>query len=168
MLMTNGEITDDLNAHLEAYGRMFMVTRRKDGSPTCHPMARFYADREVYMNMYAASAKHRNLTRDDRITCLITTNSDDAEFRAVVLQGAARHMTPEETLASDRPGARLARTIGMEGVKEVKDAPEKFVTEEPTDWLKRAAVMLERIRDGVRVLWHVEPKQAGFLDQVRR
>ena len=168
MLMANGEITDDLDEHLEAYGRMFMVTRRKDGSPTCHPMARFYADREMYINMYAASAKHRNLTRDHRITCLITTNSDDAEFRAVVLQGTARHMTPEETLASERAGARLARTIGMEGVKKVEDAPEKFQTEEPTDWLKRAAVMLERIRDGVRVLGHVEPQQAGFLDQVRR
>jgi hypothetical protein len=55
----------------------------------------------------------------------------------------------------------------MEGVKAVEDAPEKFVTEEPTDWLKRAAIMLERIRDGVRVLWRVEPEQAGFLDQVR-
>ena len=130
-------------------------------------MARFYADREVYINMYASSAKHRNLTRDDRITCLFTTNSDDADFRGVVLQGTARHLTPEETLASDRPGARLARTIGMEGVKAVEDAPEKFATEEPTDWLKRAAIMLERIRDGVRVLWRVEPEQAGFLDQVR-
>jgi hypothetical protein len=29
-------------------------------------------------------------------------------------------------------------------------------------------VMLERIRDGVRVLWHVEPDEVGFLDEVRR
>jgi hypothetical protein len=118
--------------------------------------------------MYASSAKHRNLSRDNRITCLFTTNSDDADFRAVVLQGTARDLTAEETLASERPGARLARTIGMEGVKSVADAPEKFATEEPTDWLKRAAIMLERIRDGVRVLWTLEPEHAGFLDQVRR
>jgi hypothetical protein len=123
----------------------------------------------MFMNMYAASVKHRNLSRDGRICCLVTTASDEEDFRAIVLNGEARYLSPEETLRDDAPaGARLARTIGMEGVTKVADAPEKFRTEEPEDWLKRAAVMLERIRDGVRVLWHVEPEQVGFLDEVRR
>jgi hypothetical protein len=50
----------------------------------------------------------------------------------------------------------------------VEDAPEKFTTEEPEDWLKRAAIMVERIRDGVRVLWEVVPQEVAWLDDVRR
>jgi hypothetical protein len=56
----------------------------------------------------------------------------------------------------------------MEGVTKVEDAPEKFTTEEPDDWLKRAAIMVERIRDGVRVLWEVVPHEVAWLDDVRR
>jgi Pyridoxamine 5'-phosphate oxidase len=162
-------ITDDIDRHLEGCGRTFIVTRRKDGSPTCHPMARFYADGELYLNMYAASAKHRNLSRDPRIACLVTTDSDDPNFRAVILRGTARYLSPERTLAPDASAAvRLARGIGMEGVTKVEDAPEKFTTEEPEDWLKRAAIMVERIRDGVRVLWEVLPHEVAWLENVRR
>jgi nitroimidazol reductase NimA-like FMN-containing flavoprotein (pyridoxamine 5'-phosphate oxidase superfamily) len=162
-------IPDDIDAHLERHGRTFIVTRRKDGSPTCHPMARFYADREMYLNMYATSVKHKNLSRDPRICCLITTESDDPDFRAVVVRGTARYLSPEETLADDASTAvRLARGIGMEGVKAVEDAPEKFTVEEPEDWLKRAAVMVERIRDGVRVLWEIVPDDVAWLDHARK
>ena len=56
-------IPDDIDAHIDSTVRTFIVSHRKDGSPTCHPMARFYVDRGYYMNMYAASVKHRNLER---------------------------------------------------------------------------------------------------------
>jgi hypothetical protein len=162
-------IPDDIDGHIERCGRTFIVTRRKDGSPTCHPMARFYADGEMYLNMYAASVKHKNLSRDPRITCLVTTDSDDPNFRAVILRGTARYLSPDETLAPDASAAtRLARGIGMEGVTKVQDAPEKFATEEPEDWLKRAAIMVERIRDGVRVLWEIVPDEVAWLDDVRQ
>ena len=56
----------------------------------------------------------------------------------------------------------------MEGVKSVEDAPEKFVGEDPEDWLKkRAAIMVERIRDRVRVIWEVVPEQVAWLEDVR-
>ena len=162
-------IPEDIDDHLRRCGRTFMVTRRKDGSPTCHPMARFYADGEMYLNMYVTSVKHRNLSRDPRIACLVTTESDDPDFRAVIIRGTARYLSPEQTLAPDASAAvRLARGIGMEGVTKVEDAPEKFATEEPEDWLKRAAIMVERIRDGVRVLWEVVPQEVAWLDDVRR
>ncbi|HKA05209.1 MAG TPA: pyridoxamine 5'-phosphate oxidase family protein [Acidimicrobiales bacterium] len=162
-------IPDDIDGHLEDHGRTLMVTRRKDGSPTCHPMARFYADGEMYFNMYASSVKHRNLSRDPRVTCLVTTDSDDPDFRAVIVRGRARYLSPDETLAADASTAvRLARGIGMEGVTKVDDAPEKFAIEEPEDWLKRAAIMVERIRDGVRVLWEVVPAEVAWLEDVRR
>jgi Pyridoxamine 5'-phosphate oxidase len=162
-------IPDDIDDHLARGVRTFMVTRRRDGSPTCHPMARFYADGEMYLNTYATSAKHRNLSRDPTIACLMTTESDDPNFRAVLIRGTARCLSPKQTLAPDASAAvRLARGIGMEGVTKVEDAPEKFTTEEPDDWLKRAAIMVERIRDGVRVLWEVVPHEVAWLDDVRR
>jgi hypothetical protein len=148
--------------------RTFMVTRRKDGSPTCHPMARFYADRGYYLNMYAASVKHKNLARDPRIAVLVTTNSDTPDFKAVLVRGRARLLPVDETLSPDAPsGVVAARGIGMEGVKSVEDAPEKFVHEDPDDWLKRAAIMVQRIRDQVRVIWQVEPDHAQWLTDVR-
>jgi hypothetical protein len=165
---TRAPIPEDIDEYLEQHGRTFIVTRRKDGSPTCHAMARFYADGELYLNMYATSIKHKNLTRDPHITCLVTTDSDDPDFRAVVLRGTARYLSPDQTLSPDASaGVRLARGIGMEGVTKVEDAPEKFAVEEPEDWLKRAAIMVERIRDGVRVLWEVVPDQVAWLDDVR-
>jgi hypothetical protein len=161
-------IPDDIDAHIDRSGRTFMITRRKDGSPTCHPMARFYADRGYYLNMYAASVKHKNLDRDPRIAVLVTTNSDDPDFEAVLVRGRARLLPAEETLSGDAPpGVVAARGIGMEGVKSVKDAPEKFVNEDPEDWLKRAAVMVQRIRDRVRVIWQVEPERTDWLSDVR-
>ena len=49
----------------------------------------------------------------------------------------------------------------------VREIPEKFVTEEPEDWLKRAAIMVQRIRDRVRVIWQVVPTEAAWLQDVR-
>ena len=43
--------------------RAFMITLRQDGSPTCHPMAGFYGGGALYLNMYRASAKAKNLAR---------------------------------------------------------------------------------------------------------
>jgi hypothetical protein len=161
-------IPDDIDAFIDRSMRTFMVTRRKDGSPTCHPMARFYADRGYYLNMYAASIKHKNLERDPRIAVLVTTNSDNPDFQAVLLRGRARLLSGDETLSQDAPpGVVAARGIGMEGVKSVEDAPEKFTHEDPDDWLKRAAVMVQRIRDRVRVIWQVQPERAEWLADVR-
>lgn len=161
-------IPDDVETFLSSGFRTFIATHRKDGSITCHPMARFHADRRCFFNMYASSVKHKNLERDARIACLMATMSDVEAFEAVVFNGRARALDVDETLASEAPpGVILARGIGMEGVKKVDDAPEKFVGEDPADWLKRAAVMEERIRDRVRVLWEVVPTEVGWLDESR-
>ena len=162
-------ISDAVDRLIEDNVRTFMVTHRKDGSPTCHPMARFYAERGFYYNMYSTSVKHKNLTRDPSICVLITTPSDEPEFHASILRGTAHNLTIDETLGADvPPGVVLARGIGMEGVKKVEDAPEKFAHEEPEDWLKRAAIMVERIRDRVRVLWRVDPDSASMLADTRK
>ena len=85
------QIDADVDAFMEENGRTFMITERADGSPTAHPMAGFYGEGRLYLNMYFKSLKHRNLQRDPRITCLVTTPSDDDPFRAVVYRGRARN-----------------------------------------------------------------------------
>jgi hypothetical protein len=51
-----GEVhmSDEIDTHIGSSHRTFMVTRRKNGSVTCHPMAKFYADQTPYLNMYAS------------------------------------------------------------------------------------------------------------------
>lgn len=165
---TSAEIPEDLHQHLNTFNRAFFVSHRADGSPTCHPMGSFYADRELYFNMYASSAKHRNLLRDPRTTVLVTNPSDSHNLEVAVLRGSARLLPGDEILALDAPaGVVKARGIGMEGVKSIQDAPEKFAREDPEDLMKRAAVMVERIRDGIRVLWQIVPDSVAWLRDVR-
>jgi hypothetical protein len=160
--------SDELDRQLAATYRTFMVTRRRDGSVTCHPMAKFYAERGLYLNMYASSAKYKNLVRDPRTFLLCTSWSYDPVFAAVAIEGSARVLSAEETLADDAPaGVVEARGIGMEGVKKVEDKPEKFIGEDPEDWLKRAAVMVERIRDRVRLVIAIDADSVRWLRDVR-
>jgi hypothetical protein len=160
------EETDDI---LQSSHRTFLVTRRNDGSVTCHPMSRFYADRRLYMNMYAKSSKFKNLQRDPQVCCLATRNSDDPSFDAVVLRGRARVLPASETLASDAPRAVVAaRGMKMEGVSRVADAHQAFAGEDEEDLLKRAAVMAQRIRDRTRIVVEIVPEQVDQLKNVRR
>ena len=86
----------------------------------------------------------------------------------MLLRGRARLLSIDETLdAAAPPGVVAAQGINMEGIKSVDDAPEKFVGEDREDWLKRAAIMVQRIRDRVRVIWQVEPERVDWLQGVR-
>jgi Pyridoxamine 5'-phosphate oxidase len=162
------ELDADVDAFMADNGRTFMITKRKDGSPTAHPMAGFYAEGRLYLNMYFKSLKHKNLQRDPRITCLVATPSDDEGFRAVVYRGRARNLSLEETLAEDAPlGVRIARVGSMEGALEAGGDTTRFTNEDPDDLRKRAKIMVQRIAKQTRVLWEVVPEQAEFLEQVR-
>ena len=56
-------IPQDASQFLESNHRTFMITLRKDGSPTGHPMAGFFGG-SLYMNMYGASVKAKQQTTD--------------------------------------------------------------------------------------------------------
>jgi hypothetical protein len=162
------EVGADIDAFMEENGRTFMITKRRDGSPTAHPMAGFYGEGRLYLNMYFKSLKHKNLQRDPRITCLVATPSDEEAFRAVVYRGRARNLTLEETLAEDAPvGVRVARVGSMDGALQDGGDTTRFTNEDPDDLRKRAKIMVQRIAKQTRVLWEVVPEQAEFLDQVR-
>lgn len=161
-------VADDVHEHMSTHNRGFLISRRADGSPTAHPMGAYYADRSLYFNMYASSVKHKNLQRDPRVTVLLTSPSDSQPLAVALWRGEARLMPHEEVLASDAPrGVVKARAMGLEGVTDESQAPEKFAREDSEDLKKRVAVMTERIRDGVRVLWNITPHQVGWLRDVR-
>ena len=149
-------------------GRTFMITRRKDGMPTAHPMARFYAEGRVFLNMYSKSLKHHILERDPKITCLITNRWDAPDFKAVVYRGEARRVSIAETLADDAPlGIRIARTGSMEAAIAADGDLSRFAGEDRDDLRKRAKIMVQRIASETRVLWEVVPDQTEFLDRAR-
>jgi Pyridoxamine 5'-phosphate oxidase len=157
----------EVDAFLKDNWRTFMITKRKDGSPTAHPMSRYYGEGRLLLNMYAKSVKHRNLERDSLVTCLVTTPSDAEEFRAVVYRGGARMLTIEETLADDAPQAvRMARIGSAEEAQRTRGDTSHPADEGFDDPRMRADVITDRIARRIRVVWEVVPEQTRFLEQV--
>jgi nitroimidazol reductase NimA-like FMN-containing flavoprotein (pyridoxamine 5'-phosphate oxidase superfamily) len=74
---------------LESAGRGFLVTRRRDGSPTVHPLTPLWADGAVHFNTYRKSAKVRNALRHPRVSCVLTSADDDPAYFAVECRGRA-------------------------------------------------------------------------------
>jgi len=77
------------DSFLRGHSRTFLVTVRPDGAPACHPMVGLWHDGALYMNTYRKSAKARNIAREPRVACVVTTADDAPRFRAVVLRGRA-------------------------------------------------------------------------------
>ena len=83
-------IPDDVAAFLGHHTRVFLLTRRRDGSPTIHPMTAFFADGRVTMTTYRKSAKARNVERDERAACLVVNGYGKDDVRAVLVRGRGR------------------------------------------------------------------------------
>lgn len=144
---------------LERHMRTIMITLRKDGSPTAHPMSGFYGG-ALYLNMYRDSPKSRNLERDSRICCVVTTETDSPDFTAAVLKGTARHVSPEEAFSDNvAPGLEKARVAGAGG------SPRSQANEEAK---KRSQHAADRTRQGIRVVYEIVPREAGFLQALRK
>lgn len=92
-------IPDDVSAFLDRHTRGFLVTHRKDGSPTIHPMTAFFADGRVTMSTYRKSVKARNVERDPRAAVLIVNGYGGDDVRGVLVRG--------------RGGIRLAEGAAM-------------------------------------------------------
>jgi len=82
-------IPGDVAAFLGRYTRAFLLTRRKDGSPTIHPMVAFFADGRVTMSTYRKSVKARNVERDPRAACLVVNGYGEDDVRGVLVRGRA-------------------------------------------------------------------------------
>jgi PPOX class probable F420-dependent enzyme len=87
-------LTPEAEAFLRAHTRTFLVTIRPDGAPACHPMVGFFRDGVLYMTTYRKSAKVRNLEREPRVACVVTTDDDAPVRQSVVLRGRAEVLPP--------------------------------------------------------------------------
>ena len=141
-------IPDDLAAFLGRHTRAFLLTRRRDGSPTIHPMTAFFADGRMTMSTYRKSAKARNVERDDRAACLVVNGYAKTDVRAVLVRGRGRlrQATFAALPAAERPPA-----------DESGQAPK--VSGEVT------ARVAARMASGKRVFLDVEPDR---VDPVQR
>lgn len=151
----------DAAEFMRHHRRTFMITLRKDGSPTAHPMAGFYGGGALYLNVYRASAKARNLERDDRICCLVTTPAGSEQFEAAVYRGRARVLPVEEVFAEEVPeGLAWARNPRSAGAQEQPDVP--------PEERRMIGDTAGRIQRGKRVILEISPDEVGMIGQARR
>ena len=83
------ELGPGVETFLESARRGFLVTRRRDGSPTAHPLTPLWADGALHFNTYRKSAKVRNALRHPRVSCVVTSADDDPAYFAVECRGSA-------------------------------------------------------------------------------
>jgi nitroimidazol reductase NimA-like FMN-containing flavoprotein (pyridoxamine 5'-phosphate oxidase superfamily) len=134
-------LTPEVEEFLRDCRRGFLVTLRRDGSPTAHPMTALFADGRLAYNTYRKSVKARNVERDRRTCSVVLSDYEDQPERAVVYKGRARALEPGEAVAaSTHSGAAAGSVSGA-------------ISE-------RARA---RLAAGKRVLLAVEPEEVDFV-----
>lgn len=134
-------IPDDAAAFLARHTRGFLLTRRRDGSPTIHPMTAFFADGRVTMTTYRRSAKARNVERDARAGCLVVNGYAKDDVQAVLVRGRG----------ALRSGAMTPPTGRSEAPKVSDDI---------------ATRVADRMASGKRVFLDVEPDAVAFVQRL--
>jgi hypothetical protein len=140
-----GVVSEDVAAFLREHTRTFLFTLRRDGSPTVHPMTGIYRDGALYMNTYRKSVKARNLMRDERVCCLVTSGENEAEERTVLIEGKAEVLPVGSTF----PGLARRPESGAGGIRGVSAG--------------MSARTQERLNTGKRIVVRVVPERARFL-----
>jgi molybdenum cofactor cytidylyltransferase len=94
---------------LQSHARSFLLTLRRDGSPTAHPMTALLDAGRLTFNTYRKSAKARNLERDPRLAAVLLDGyASDASGKphGFEIQGRAELRRSEGLPpGSVRPGA---------------------------------------------------------------
>jgi hypothetical protein len=135
-------IPDDVAAFLGRYTRIYLLTRRGDGSPTIHPMTGFFAEGRITMSTYRKSAKARNVERDARAACLVVNGYGKDDVRGALVRGR---------------GSLRQATMAI---------PESGASEAPKVSGSVTARVAERMASGKRVFLDVEPDEAGFVQRL--
>ncbi|HXJ36233.1 MAG TPA: pyridoxamine 5'-phosphate oxidase family protein [Candidatus Eisenbacteria bacterium] len=136
------KIPDDVAEFLGRHTRAFLLTRRRDGAPTIHPMTGFFADGRMTMSTYRKSAKARNVERDPRAGCLVVNGYGKDDARGVGLRGrgSLRQAELAAMPATDRAAPKVS-----DGV---------------------AGRVAERMASGKRIFLDVEPDEAAFVQRL--
>jgi hypothetical protein len=137
-------IPDDVAAFISRHTRAFLITRRRDGAPTIHPMTAFFVDGRMTMTTYRKSAKARNVEHDPRAACLVVNGYGNPDIRAALVRGRARLVRASALTVPDGGGGGAAPKV-------------------PADI---AAHVAEGLRSGKRVLLAVDPDEAGFVQRL--
>jgi len=135
-------IPDDVAAFLGRHTRVYLLTRRRDGAPTIHPMSGFFADGRVTMSTYRKSTKARNVERDARTACLVVNGYGKDDVRGVLVRG--RGSLREATMP----------------------VPPSTESEAPKVSSSVAGRVAERMASGKRVFLDVEPDEAAFVQRL--
>jgi hypothetical protein len=143
-------IPDDVAAFLGRHTRIFLLTRRRDGAPTIHPMTAFFTEGRVTMTTYRKSAKARNVERDERAACLVVNGYGKDDVRAVLVRGRGR--LRHATLAA-LPAAERAESHDAGHQPKVSD-----------DVTARVAA---RMASGKRIFLDVEPDRVDGVQRLR-
>ncbi len=124
--------------------RTFLLSRRKDGSPTGHPMLCLIGDGHIQFSTYRKSAKVLNFQRDSTTACLVTAKHDAPAFKAALVRGHARI----------REGAELP----------TRETPET------SSWVSQGVSgrSKERLASGKRIIVEIVPSEAAPLADVRK
>ena len=138
-------VAPDVDAFLTNHTRTMLVTLRRDGSPTVHPMIGLWRDGALWLNAYGRSAKVRNLERDPRVCCMVLAGEDQLLPPAVVLRGEAEVMPPGTAL----PGG----PIDDASVARPRGVSEGIVTK-----------VADRVAMSKRLLVRVAPGELRMLD----
>ena len=135
-------IADDVAAFLARHTRMFLLTRRRDGAPTIHPMTGFFAEGRVTMTTYRKSAKARNVERDPRAACLVVNGYGKDDVRAVLVRGRGRLRQAEITAlpAAEREAPKVSASV--------------------------QGRVAERMASGKRIFLDVEPDETTFVQRL--
>ena len=153
-------VPDDAATFLGDNNRTFMITLRKDGSPTAHPMAGWFGPECMYLNTYRASTKAKNLGHDEADAIVVTNPSDARDFEGVVFRGRARQIPEEEVFGDDVPvGLAWARNPRSEGSQDQPDIP--------PEGERKIGETAGRVTRGVRIIFEIAPDTAGMIDSVR-
>jgi len=121
--------------------RAFLITLRRDGSPTIHPMTGLFAGDRLAFNTYRKSAKARNVERDARAAAVVVNGYGAPRVEAVVLKGSARFDAATEFRAAGVQAAEAAPRVSGSISGRVTD----------------------RIQTGKRVIIALEPDEVRFL-----
>jgi nitroimidazol reductase NimA-like FMN-containing flavoprotein (pyridoxamine 5'-phosphate oxidase superfamily) len=152
--------SSDAEEFMRSTRRAFMITLRKDGSPTAHPMAGFYGGGALYLNMYRASAKAKNIGRDDRVCCILATPAGSDRFDAAVYKGRARELPTEEVFADEVPeGLAWARNPRSSGAQDKPDIPPEET--------RKIGDTAGRIMSGKRAVFEISPDEVGMVRDLR-
>ena len=135
-------VPPETEAFLKEHTRTFILTLRKDGSPTGHPMTGWYDEGRMRVTTYRKSHKTRNAQRDERTSWVVLNGYEsEDDVHAVEFKGVNRVV--EATQMPSRAGERQGVSTGLSSRTE------------------------DRLKSGKRIVIEVTPTEIGFIKEVR-